>query len=111
VDFLPFFTYKRDFTGMEKLQVLTLLEPLFPNNKSIERDYSPLWALWRTEHNPKTDADSQSLLWNLYRRQTTPETKKISLLFGLFQYQSGPEGRRWRVIYVPFGKTPGPAAG
>ncbi len=104
-DLWPLFTARRDHSGNERLQLLALLEPLLPNNKSIERDYSPLWSLWRSEKNLRTGASSQSLLWNLYRRDTTPETKKCSLLFGLFQYQSGPEGNRWRLFYVPFGKN------
>ena len=41
---------------------------------------------------------SQSLLWNLYRRQTTPESKKCSLLFGLFQYQSGTEWQTCAIV-------------
>jgi hypothetical protein len=102
-DFWPFYTRRRDFEGKERLQVLSILEPFLPNSKSIERDYSPLWALWRAESNPQTGAASQSLLWNLYRHETAPHTKKCSLLFGLFQYQSTPEGKRWRLFYVPVG--------
>ena len=104
-DLWPLFTYRRDFSGNERLQVLSVLEPLLPNNKSIERDYSPLWSLWRSEKNATTGATSQSLLWNLYRRDTTPDTKKCSLLFGLFQYQSGTHDKHWRLFYVPFGKA------
>jgi len=104
-DFLPFFTWRREFDGKERLQVGAVLEPFFPNNKSIERDYSPLWSFWRAERNPKTGSDSQSLFWNLYRREHEPGKKKLSLLFGIFQYQSGAEGRRWRVCYIPFGKA------
>jgi hypothetical protein len=104
-DFLPLFTHQRDFNGNERLQIFSILEPIFPASKSIERDYSPLWALWRSEHNPKTGAASQSLLWNLYRREVTPSAKKISLLFGLFQYQSGADGRRWRVCYISTGRA------
>jgi hypothetical protein len=59
--------------------------------------------LWRSEKNAHTQASSQSLLWNLYRRDSSPESKKCSLLFGLFQYQSSPTGTRWRVFYIPFG--------
>jgi len=103
-DFWPLFTHRRDFDGNERLQILSVLEPLLPNNKSIERDYSPLWSLWRSEKNAVTKAASQSLLWNLYRRDTTLGTRKCSLLFGLFQYQSGAVGKRWRVFYVPLGK-------
>jgi hypothetical protein len=45
---------------------------------------------------------SQSLLWNLYRRETTPESRKTSALFGLFKQESGPDGKRMRVLFIPF---------
>ena len=111
VDFLPFYTYRRDFNGNSRLQVLALLEPFMPTSKSIERNYSPLWSLWRAEKNPRTGATSQSLLWNLYRREATPDSKKCSLLFGLFQYQSGPEGKRMRLFYIPLGGNKARARG
>lgn len=110
-DLWPFFNSYRDFNGDSHFQILSILEPLVPNNKSIERNYSPVWALWRTENVVRTKAHSESLLWNLYRRETSPERKKISLLFGMFQYQSGPDGRRMRLFYIPLGKgkAPGPS--
>ncbi len=103
-DLWPLFTHRRDFDGKERLQILSVMEPVLPTNKSIERDYSHVYALWRGEKNPQTGASSQSLLWNLYRREAAPQKKKISLLFGLFQYQSTPEGTHWRVCYIPAGK-------
>lgn len=105
-DLWPFFTHHRDYSGKERLQVLAILEPIFPNNKSIERDYAPVYSFWRSEKNPKTHAASQSLLWNMYRRETAPDYKKISLLFGLFKYESTPAGKHWRVCYIPVGKAP-----
>jgi len=102
-DFWPLFTSRKDLNGNTRLQILAVLEPILPNNKSIERNYSPLWSLWRSQKNAHTQASSQSLLWNLYRRDSSPESKKCSLLFGLFQYQSLPTGTRWRVFYIPFG--------
>jgi hypothetical protein len=104
-DLWPLFTAKRDHNGNERLQLLAPLEPLLPNNKSIERNYSPLWSIWRSEKNAKTGAASQSFLWNLYRNDATPETRKCSLLFGLFQYQSGLEGKRLRLFYMPVFQT------
>ncbi len=98
-DFLPFFTRQKDFNGNSRLQLFALLEPILPASESIERNYSPLWSVWRSEENPKTGASSESLLWNLYRRDATPTTKKCSLLFGLFKYQSDPEGHRLRLFY------------
>jgi len=105
VDMWPFFTWHRDFNGNERLQVLALLEPVLPDNDAIERNWSPLWSLWRAENNPKTGAASHSLLWNLYRSEATPAHKKVSLLFGLFQYQCDGEVKRTKLFYLTVSKT------
>jgi hypothetical protein len=105
VDLWPLFRHRRDFNGNTRLQILAPLEPFTPGSHKIERDYSPVWSLWRSEKNPQTGAASQSLLWNLYRRDTAPERKQVSALFGLFQAQSDSEGTRLRLFYIPFGKT------
>jgi hypothetical protein len=100
-DLWPLFTARRDVHGNERFQLFAPLEPLIPNNKSIERNWSPLWSVWRAESNATTHAQSHSLLWNLYRKDTTPDSKNVSLLFGLFQYDSTPEATRWRLFHVP----------
>ena len=108
-DFWPLFTHRRDFNGNSRLQVLAPIEPVLPNNKSLERNWSPLWSLWRSEKNPTSGATSQALLWNLYRRETTATTRNCSLLFGLFQYSSNAEAparRDVRLFYISFGKKP-----
>ncbi len=103
-DFWPFYTFHRDMDGNERLQVMALLEPFFPNNRSVPREYSPLWSFWRSEHNAHTHTASQSLLWNLYRRETTPEQKKYSLFFGLIKYQSHTKGSKSRGAHGGFDK-------
>ena len=105
VDALPFFTYHSDFNGNSRLQILAPVEPAVPDNRGIERNWSPLWSIWISENNPKTGASGQSFLWNLYRQETTPASKKCSLLFGLFQYQSDMEMKRLRLFYIPVFKT------
>jgi hypothetical protein len=105
LDMWPFFTWHKEFDGKERLQILALLEPMLPNNRGIERNWSPLWSLWRAESNPKTGASSHSLLWNLYRDEKAPEHKKVSLLFGLFQYQSDGENRRTKLFYITVAKS------
>ena len=105
LDMWPFFTWHRDFNGNERLQLFAPVEPALPNNRGVERNWSPLWSLWRGEHNAQTGAASQSLLWNLYRRDTTPDSKQCSLLFGLFQSQSGPEGKITKLFFIPVSKT------
>ena len=104
-DLWPVFTERRDFDGNERLQIFAPLEPLLPGNKSIERDYSPLWSIWRSERQAETGHSSQSFLWNLYRAQDSSESKKCSLLFGLFQYESSAESTQWRVFHLPMGKS------
>jgi len=44
----------------------------------------------------------------LYRQDTAPGQKKVSLLFGLFQYQSGQETERIRLFYFTVAQTPPP---
>jgi hypothetical protein len=105
VDFWPFYFYERELDGNRRTQAFALLEPFFPNNRAISREYSPLWGVWRAEKNTRTGASSQSLLWNLYRRESVGKSKKTSLLFGLFQYQSTAEGGRWHLSHLyPGGK-------
>lgn len=103
-DLWPLLTRRRDHDGNERLQVLSVLDPLLPNNQTMQLNYASLCSVWSSESNAKTGAASQSFLWNLYRRDTTSLTKKCSLLFGCFQYQSGPEGRLVRLFYIPLGK-------
>ena len=104
IDLLPLFTHQREMNGKSRFQMLAPLEPFVPGSHKIERDWSPVWSIWRTEKNPVTGAASQSLLWNLYRHESAPEHKKLSLLLGLFQYQSDAAGKRVKLFYIPFGK-------
>jgi hypothetical protein len=110
IDFWPLFTARQELNGNRRLQVLAPIEPVLANNKSIERNYSHIWSLWRQEHNPSAETSSQSLLWNLYRHESRPEAKKTSLLFGLFRYVKTPEGKQVRLFYIPMGSR-APARG
>jgi len=100
-DMWPFFTWRRDFDGNTRLQVLAPIESILASNRGIERNWSPIWSLWRSENNPREGLASQSLLWNLYRHETGRDQKKISLLFGLFQYQRDGKNSRTRIFYIP----------
>lgn len=95
-DCWPLFTAQREADGRERLQVLALLEPLVPNNKSIERNWSPVWSLYRHEKNPATGAESHSLLWNLARWENTATNAHSSFFFGIAQRHSDEHGAKWR---------------
>jgi hypothetical protein len=64
--------------------------------------------MWRSEKNPNTGAKSQSLLWNLWRRDTSPGIEKSSLFFGLVQYESDASGRRWKWFHSNSAKPTDP---
>lgn len=104
IDFWPLFTHTHDYNGNTRLQILAPIEPLLPGNDSIERNYSPVWSIWRSEKNARTGAASQSLLWNLYRHESREAGRKCSLLFGLLQYQSDARGKRVRLFFIPVTK-------
>ncbi len=101
VDLWPLFVYHRDFNGDNRLQIIAPLETFVPDNPDIERNWSPLWSIWRSENNPQTDSHSQSLLWNLYRHEKSPDRKEFSFLFGIFQYQSDAAQKKLRLFFIP----------
>ena len=92
---------RRDHDGSERLQILAPLEPILRENTGVERLYSPIWSIWRSEKNAKTGAYSESFLWNLYRREENKKEKKVTFLFGLFQYRAGEDGKHLRLFYIP----------
>jgi hypothetical protein len=104
VDFWPLYTYRRDYNGNSRLQVLALLEPYLSQSSDLEREYSPMWSFWRAEKNAKTGATSQSLLWNLYRHETRPGSQRSSLFYGLYQTRTDANGKHVRLCYIPLKK-------
>lgn len=106
-DFWPFYTHKRDYNGNTSLQVLSILEPYLPQSKSIERDYSQDWSLWRSQNNPRAGASSQSLLWNFYRHESRPDCKRTSFFFGLYQSKTDSTGKSVRLFYLPIARSGG----
>jgi hypothetical protein len=100
-DLWPLLTRRREFNGDTRLQLLAPLEVWTLGSHKIERDWSPVWSVWVSKHQAQTGAASQSLLWNLYRRDTAPGSRRVSALFGLFQYHADPTAKRLRLFYVP----------
>lgn len=103
IDFWPLFTWRKDHQDNTRFQALALLEPLLPNNKSIERVYSPSYALARRQKNAATGETSFSLLWNLYRSEKRQEVTRHSVFFGAFQREKRADRTRWRFFWIPFG--------
>ncbi len=101
VDAWPLFTFQRDWTGNERWQTFSVLEPFLSTSKSVERNYSQVWSVVRAERNATNHTSSESLFWNLYRHTGSVTNRHSSLLFGLVQWDVGPEGRKSRWFYLP----------
>ncbi|MFM7556402.1 MAG: hypothetical protein ACKPAH_14040, partial [Verrucomicrobiota bacterium] len=65
---------------------LALAEGAFPSNEGIVRGWSPLWSLYRHEHDARTGRRSRSLLWNLWRQESGPEGTRHGVFFGLVRW-------------------------
>lgn len=117
IDFWPLFSFQRK-DGMAHFHTLSLLEPFFPENQGIQRNWSPLWRFYQARWDDQGNAVS-SFLWNLYwkerrgnelamelfpffswRREAATGTD-LTLLKGLFRYRSGVGGQRLRVLFLP----------
>jgi hypothetical protein len=97
IDAWPLMRYDRDREGRVVFQTLALLEAFVPRNEWIERNYSPLWAVYTYRENPD-GASVHSFLWNLVRHEETPTGRSIEILGPLFAYRE--EGGATRTTFL-----------
>ena len=119
INFWPLFGYNRK-NGVSHFHVLSLIEPFFPENESIERLWSPLWRIYQQKWDQQGN-QVISLLWNLfwserqgdrlawelfplfeYQKQS-PGKKSFSFLKGLVSYRRDEQGKRLNLFYLPWG--------
>lgn len=101
----PIFTYRWDDEGNASFQILSILEPLMPENRAIERNYSPLWGLYRYARNARGDS-LHSLLWNLFRREAGEGHRRLELLGPLILAERNAERGRFSILrgLIGFGR-------
>jgi hypothetical protein len=119
VDLWPLFGYSKR-NGVSHLHVLSLMEPFFPANESIERLWAPLWRVYQQKWDQQGN-HIVSLLWNLYwhekqgekvawelfplvqyRKASAGETD-VSFLKGLIRYRNDYNGKQFKLFYLPWG--------
>lgn len=96
----PLCAYRRE-GRTSRFRLLELWPPM--QTPPIERNWAPLWTLYRRE--TLGEASEEELLWGLYRRRVEAGGAKGLSLFPLFSTQSAPEehARRWSVLMGLFG--------
>jgi len=98
----PFFHWKHDPSGRERLRVFAVAENIVRNREAVERNYSPVWSAYRSERDPAKGSASQSVLWNFFRRDVSTNEVRTSCLFGMVQTTRKTEGdRHWRFLWLP----------
>ena len=93
MDVWPFFRYVRDREGAIEFQTLALLEAFMPGDERIERNYSPLWAVYTYRRNPGGD-QVWSFLWNLLRHEESNGGRLVEILGPLLAYREHGEETR-----------------
>ncbi len=128
IAFWPLFTYER-LKGVSHFWTFSLLEPFFPGNAGIGRNWAPLWRFYQS-HWDQHGNSASSFLWNLYWKERRGddlamelfplfllqrqggEIAEFSLFKGLFRYRSSTEGKKVSLLYLPWGvKWKGPDEG
>lgn len=117
--FWPLFQYESN-KGVHHFSTLALLEPFFPDNGGILRNWAPLWRIYQTRWDDHGNEIS-SLLWNLYwkerrgsdlawelfplmnYRQENQQVVEWSLLKGLVAVRRQESGPRLHLLYLPWG--------
>ncbi len=119
IDFWPILTYKHS-NGVSHLHALSLFEPFFPGNQSIERLWSPLWRVYQQKWDQQGNRVI-SVLWNLYwsekqgerqawelfpfieYRKESVQEMNVRFLKGLISYQRNSDGKKLNLFYLPWG--------
>jgi hypothetical protein len=99
IDAWPLMRYDRDREGTVVFQTLALLEAFVPRNEWVERNYSPLWALYTYRANPAGES-VHSFLWNLLRHEETPAGRSVELLGPLLAYRETTRGEASRFSFL-----------
>jgi hypothetical protein len=126
----PLFSYQK-IKNVSHFYLLAPLEPFFPDNQALERNWSPLWRLYQTKWDDSGNSAS-TLLWNLYWKEVRgndlamevfplfaysselAKGRDLSLLKGLLRYRSDGKRTRINLLYLPWsvswGNAPASAA-
>ena len=117
----PLFSYQK-IKNVSHFHLLAPMEPFFPDNQALERNWSPLWRFYQRKWDASGNSAS-TLFWNLYWKEVrgndlamevfplfaySKEAGKgndLSLLKGLFRYRSDGRETRVNLLYLPWGIT------
>ena len=120
VDLWPLFTFEEK-DGLSHFSTLALLEPFFPGNEQIERNWSPLWRIYQRRWD-QAGNEASTFLWNFYwkerrgddllfelfpliyyRDEESQQRFELALLKGLYRYTKKSNQVCSYLLYLPWG--------
>ena len=100
----PFFIKERK-NETTSIQWLAPLEAILWDKETLQRHYSPFWAIWRSQKDEVSGRHVRSFLWNVWRSDRSPKGNESSLLFGLFKHKESSSKSHWYVFGRPIGPS------
>jgi hypothetical protein len=106
----PLFSAWDNGAGRRQVQALSPFEVFFPNNEKVRQLWTPLFALYRYDHQPD-ESVRHALLWNAitWRRSVTEREFHLGPLYRSRTDAAG--GRRWALGLGLVGAERDPATG
>ncbi len=100
----PLFTYKRSTDGKAYFNFISPLEVFLSDNPPRERNWRPLWTIFRWDKDEEGNHVS-SFLWNTFRTESTKKGVKVELrpIIPVVSYENTEEQGKFYILGGMFG--------
>ena len=104
INFWPLFTYRRTPDGRAYFNFISPLETFLQDNAPRERNWRPLWTIFRWDRDEEGNHVS-SFLWNTFRTESTKKGVKVDLrpIIPVITYENTDERDKFHILGGLFG--------
>lgn len=85
----PLYSGYDNGAGLKQAQILSPLNVFYPNSKSVRALYSPMFALFRYQHDENSNHTVQTALFNMVSEETRGDRTRFSI-GPLFEHETAP---------------------
>jgi hypothetical protein len=104
INLWPLFTYRRTPDGKAYFNTLSPLETFLQDNPPRERNWRPLWTIFRWDRDEEGNHVS-SFLWNTFRTESGKKGVKVELtpIIPVFSYENSDVKNKFHILGGLFG--------
>lgn len=104
INLWPLFTYRRTPDGRAYFNFISPLETFLQDNAPRERNWRPLWTIFRWDKDEEGNHVS-SFLWNTFRTESTKKGVKVDLrpIIPVMSYENTDEKDKFHILGGLFG--------